>query len=425
MWEDCDQHARWHIEYAIAQRYYQVLKEATQMWTSPSGQQLLKILVEQPLGNEFLNVYRDWRHRKQFSLAEWRAVREVVIDGHEKVSAKCLWKSSQSEDVDQVDARERESRGTKQSESKDTAEAQVMARLAERGLPQGWISDSHKPKESLVISEPESEVPAPLELRVDGLQLPSGKPLFGKVDLEVAPGDMVLLCGEEGAGKSTLLKALAGMWPYMENREGTAVASRKDVVLIPQKPRLPMPMSLHEAVAFPDAPDTYTEAEVRAALDRVGLAELAQKSLDTQLDVNSTLSGGEFQRLLVAHCLLARPSWVLLDESMAHMSTVCRTDLYKLLVDDLVKGSGAGIVSTCHNWQELAGFHDRFYRIEENEAARCLVPFQPDGSSAGKEDVVAKVESKEREIARLRTELLQLQQGPAEVKPAGGGVRCR
>lgn len=297
-------------------------------------------------------------------------------------------------------------------ESQDTAEAQVIARLAERGLPQGWLSESQKPKESLARSDSESELPAPLELRVGGVQLPSGKPLFGKVDIEVAPGDMVLLCGEEGAGKSTLLKALAGMWPYIDNREGTAVASKKGVVLIPQKPRLPMPMSLREAVAFPDAPDTYTEAEVRAALDRVGLAELAQKSLEMQLDVNSTLFGGEFQRLLLAHCLLARPSWILLDESMSHMSTICRTDLYKLLVDDLVKGSGAGIVSTCHNWQELASFHDRFYRIEENEAARCVVPFQPDGSGGGKEDIMAKVESKEREIARLRTELLQLQQGP-------------
>ncbi|CAE7546453.1 unnamed protein product, partial [Symbiodinium microadriaticum] len=62
IWEDRDQHARWHIEYANAQLYYQ---------------------------NEFLDFYRNWWHRKQFSLADWRAVKEVVLDGHEKVSAKC------------------------------------------------------------------------------------------------------------------------------------------------------------------------------------------------------------------------------------------------------------------------------------------------------------------------------------------------
>ena len=90
MWEDRDQHARWHMEYANAQLYYQVLKEATQMWTTPScRKQLFNIRVEQPLENEFLDFYRDWWHRKQFSLADWRAVKEVVIDGHEKVSAKC------------------------------------------------------------------------------------------------------------------------------------------------------------------------------------------------------------------------------------------------------------------------------------------------------------------------------------------------
>ncbi|CAE7242622.1 unnamed protein product [Symbiodinium microadriaticum] len=90
MWENCDQHARWRMEYANAQLCYQVLVEATQMWTTPSGrEQLFNILVEKPLGNHFLDFYRDWWHRKQFSLAEWRAVNEVVIDGHEKASAKC------------------------------------------------------------------------------------------------------------------------------------------------------------------------------------------------------------------------------------------------------------------------------------------------------------------------------------------------
>lgn len=36
---------------------------------------------------------------------------------------------------------------------------------------------------------------------------------------------------------------------------------------------------------------------------------------DTRIDVNSTLSGGEFQKLMVAHCLLARPAFIFLDES--------------------------------------------------------------------------------------------------------------
>ncbi|CAE7307333.1 unnamed protein product [Symbiodinium sp. CCMP2592] len=89
MWEEPDQHARWHIDYANAQLYYQVVKEATQMWTPSSHHgHLYGILIEQPLGNKFLDFYRDWWQRKQLTLSEWRAVHEVVIDGHEKVAPK-------------------------------------------------------------------------------------------------------------------------------------------------------------------------------------------------------------------------------------------------------------------------------------------------------------------------------------------------
>ncbi|CAE7457623.1 ABCC2, partial [Symbiodinium natans] len=250
-----------------------------------------------------------------------------------------------------------------EDETKGALDADVIERLAARGIPPTWprLLGGMEFKEAPVLPPPRAARASALCLHAEGLRLPSGRALFGEVHLEVAPGEMVLVCGEEGSGKSTILKALAGMWPYMDPRDGTV--SQEDVVLLPQKPRLPMPMSLHEAVAFPHGADRYTEEAVRAALERVGLAELLTKGLATQLDVNSTLSGGEFQRLLVAHCLLARPSWVLLDESMAHMSAASRAELYELLADQLVKG-GTGVVSTCHNHQELACFHDRFYRVE-------------------------------------------------------------
>ena len=64
----------------------------------------------------------------------------------------------------------------------------------------------------------------------------------------------------------------------MDNQEGSAVC-REDLVLIPQKPRLPMPMTMHEAVAFPHAAERYTTAEVQSALEQVGLGELMLKGL--------------------------------------------------------------------------------------------------------------------------------------------------
>ena len=64
----------------------------------------------------------------------------------------------------------------------------------------------------------------------------------------------------------------------MDNQEGSAVC-REDLVLIPQKPRLPMPMTMHEAVAFPHTAERYTTAEVQSALEQVGLGELMLKGL--------------------------------------------------------------------------------------------------------------------------------------------------
>ena len=49
-------------------------------------------------------------------------------------------------------------------------------------------------------------------------------------------------------------------------------------MLIPQKPSLP-PMSLREAVSFPDGPETYSDAQIRAVLQRVGLD--VSESLET------------------------------------------------------------------------------------------------------------------------------------------------
>ena len=81
-----------HISTSAAQLYYLVLQEGSEMWASskPADRsRLLSIKVEDPLHADFLKIYSSWWHQKQITLREWRQVKEVVIDGHEKVAAKC------------------------------------------------------------------------------------------------------------------------------------------------------------------------------------------------------------------------------------------------------------------------------------------------------------------------------------------------
>merc|ERR1719454_500897 len=133
-----------------------------------------------------------------------------------------------------------------------------------------------------------------LELRTADVLLPSGEMLLHNVNFRVPKGSAVLVCGKEGAGKSTLLRALAGIWP---NMSAAGQYGAEDTVLINQKPRLPTPMTLREAVTFPKEVGTFSDEAILKALVRVKLSALAASGLDTKIDPNSVLSGGEFQRL--------------------------------------------------------------------------------------------------------------------------------
>lgn len=210
-----------------------------------------------------------------------------------------------------------------------------------------------------------------LELRNAKVLLPSGTPVLQAVNLRVSSGKCVLISGREGSGKSTLLRALAGIWPFIEPADCRVCRSDGDEqpILIPQKPRLPSPISMAAAVCFPKPPDTFSKDQIITALEKVKLAELAKLGLDVPIDVNSMLSGGEFQRLMIAHCLLAKPRWILLDESMAHLSPENQHCMYKLLRKELVERWGTSLVSTSHDPGALAEFHDIHLTIQTGAGA--------------------------------------------------------
>ncbi|CAE6959204.1 CPK3 [Symbiodinium sp. KB8] len=220
-------------------------------------------------------------------------------------------------------------------------------------------------------------VPAPpartaevLELRRARVSLPSGEVLL-EADFRVSKGTSVLLCGGEGSGKSTFLRALAGIWPFTSAEEASAPLTSTDCFLIPQKPRLPMPITLRQALVFPESSNSFPDAEIATVLEKVRLAELLALGLDEPMDVNTVLSGGQFQKLMVAHCLLVNPAFILLDESMAHLSQQSQHHLYGLLIDELIGPGLCGLVSTCHNPQDLGRYHQVHYRISRKVRERC------------------------------------------------------
>lgn len=202
----------------------------------------------------------------------------------------------------------------------------------------------------------------PLRLEDVEVALPNGRVLLEDVDLEIRPGDRLLIQGPSGSGKTTLFRVLAGLWPY--GRGTIRLPKDARVLFLPQKPYLPVG-TLREALCFPEHPDAYGLIEIGKALGATGLEHLADR-LDEDQFWSPVLSPGEQQRLAVARALLLRPDWLFLDEATSALDPAMETKLYKLLRERLPE---TAIVSIAHN-PSVVAIHDRPLVIDP--AARRL-----------------------------------------------------
>jgi iron complex transport system ATP-binding protein len=166
-----------------------------------------------------------------------------------------------------------------------------------------------------------------------------GTPLLTGIDLRVAAGTFLGLIGPNGAGKSTLLRLAAGLIAPTQgmiavsgeplSRLARAQAAQL-LGYVPQHSRLDFPFSVADVVLSGRNPyvgrfRTETAADragAERAMEQTAIAHLAERSI-------LTLSGGEWQRVLIARALAQGPRILLLDEPTAnldlhHQHTVLR-----------------------------------------------------------------------------------------------------
>ena len=132
-----------------------------------------------------------------------------------------------------------------------------------------------------------------------------GKIVLRNVDLTIERGEIVTIVGPNGSGKSTLLRGLIGAL-----RPSTGLITRKKdlkIGYVPQKLEInaALPLTVRR---FLDLPNRVTQANAIAALQTAGVADHA----DAQM---ANLSGGQFQRVLLARALLIKPDVLILDEA--------------------------------------------------------------------------------------------------------------
>jgi len=192
-------------------------------------------------------------------------------------------------------------------------------------------------------------------------------PIVSGLSLQLRNGESMLLCGESGVGKSSLLRAVGGLWA--EGRGSIARTPAEDSFFLPQQPYLCLG-TLRENIEYPKPPATGAAADtegtqaIMSALSKVGLAYLVDRhGLDTDVDFEAVLSGGEKQRLGFARLLL-RPSvrLAILDEATSALDAQNEELVYSLLAERVPSFVSVGHRAT------LERFHSHKLLLEKQPA---------------------------------------------------------
>lgn len=162
-----------------------------------------------------------------------------------------------------------------------------------------------------------------------GVELNQNK-ILHDVSFEVSEGETLAILGPNGAGKTILFRALLGLVPYqgkVEWKKGIKIS------YVPQRLSVErdLPITTREFLKLKEPKDT----EINRVLKSVGFEDnhphtghLNDHILDRKIGI---LSGGEFQRVLIAWALLGHPNVLLFDEPTAGVDVSAEVTVYSLL----------------------------------------------------------------------------------------------
>jgi zinc/manganese transport system ATP-binding protein len=199
-----------------------------------------------------------------------------------------------------------------------------------------------------------------------------GQDILRGVSFSVAAGSLTGLIGENGAGKTTLLRAILGLLPISsgEVRVARGHLGRRSIGYVPQKVVLDpdLPVRARDLVEL-GADGRRLGIPLRSNARRALVDQLLQ-SVDASHLANArvgALSGGEQQRVLIAHALASQPQLLLLDEPLASLDPRSTQETASLL-GRIALDRKVGVLLSTHDINPLLPVMDRVVYLAAGRA---------------------------------------------------------
>jgi zinc/manganese transport system ATP-binding protein len=213
-------------------------------------------------------------------------------------------------------------------------------------------------------------------LRLDriGVRL-GGREILRDVSFAIRPGEFTGLIGANGAGKTTLLRVILGLQPATAGQvliDGAPRTARDSSIgYVPQKLAIEpdMPLRVKDVVSLGiDGNKFGLRLPSRARRELVSdmLAAVgAERYADARV---GELSGGEQQRVMIAHALISKPRLLLLDEPLANLDISSEQGVVSVLAR-LARAEHVAVLLSAHDMNPLMPVMDRIVYVAAGRVA--------------------------------------------------------
>ena len=186
-------------------------------------------------------------------------------------------------------------------------------------------------------------------IQVEDLSVRYGaRTALSRVSLRVEPSEIVTIVGPNGSGKTSLLRAIIGAIKPLQGR--VVQASSLKIGYVPQKLHIDetLPITVSRFLKLSGG---VTAADIDYALTQAGVPELTKAQL-------SQLSGGQFQRVLLARALIAKPDLLLLDEATQGLDQRGSASFYQQ-IETVRQNTGCAVLMISHELHVVMSASDR------------------------------------------------------------------